>query len=118
MKLVVTGGTGFLGRHLVWRAAAEGADVVFTGRSAKAADEEIRRAPTPVRWQALEHGDTSAEPLLNTAACDADAIVHCAALSSPWGRYEDFHRANVVSTAEVVATSRRPPQNPRGCCAA
>jgi nucleoside-diphosphate-sugar epimerase len=29
-------------------------------------------------------------------------VVHCAALSSPWGRYEDFFRANVTAT-EVLA---------------
>lgn len=103
MKLVITGGTGFLGRHLVWRAAAEGADVIFTGRNARAAAEVIRHAPAPVRWQALSHGDAAAESTLAKAACDADAIVHCAALSSPWGRYDDFHRSNVTSTAEVVA---------------
>ncbi|WP_019447845.1 NAD(P)-dependent oxidoreductase [Cupriavidus sp. BIS7] len=103
MKLVITGGTGFLGRHLVWRAAAEGAEVVFTGRNPEAAANVIGRAPAPVRWQALSHGDAAAESALANAARGADAIVHCAALSSPWGRYDDFHRANVVSTAEVVA---------------
>lgn len=106
MKLVITGGTGFLGRHLVWRAAAEGADVLFTGRNAKAAAEVIRLAPAPVRWQALAHGETASEPALAEVAYDADAIVHCAALSSPWGRYDDFHRANVTSTAEVISASR------------
>ncbi len=106
MKLVVTGGTGFLGRHLVWRAAAQGAEVVFTGRNAAAADEVIRHAPAPVGWQPIEHGDARAEQTLVEAARGADAIVHCAALSSPWGRFEAFRRANVVSTAEVIAACR------------
>lgn len=103
MKIVVTGGTGFLGRHLVWRAATEGAEVVFTGRDARAADEVVRLAPASVRWQALRHGEADAERVLVEAARGADAIVHCAALSSPWGRYEAFRRANVASTAEVIA---------------
>lgn len=106
MKLVVTGGTGFLGRHLVWRAADEGAEVVFTGRNAKAADEVIRHAPAPVRWQPLEHGDEAAERTLTGAAQSADAVVHCAALSSPWGAFDEFQRANVASTAEVIATCK------------
>jgi nucleoside-diphosphate-sugar epimerase len=103
MKVLITGGTGFLGRHLVWRAAREGAEVVFTGRNARAAAEVMRLAPAPVQWQALSHGDATAERTLIEAARNADAIVHCAALSSPWGRYAEFHRANVVSTAEVIA---------------
>ncbi len=103
MKIVVTGGTGFLGRHVVWRAAAEGAEVVFTGRNGQAADEVVRHAPAPVRWLPLEHGDEEAERTLTEAARDADAVVHCAALSSPWGRIDEFRRANVASTAEVIA---------------
>jgi nucleoside-diphosphate-sugar epimerase len=106
MKLVVTGGTGFLGRHLVWRAAAEGGEVVFTGRDARAADEVIRLAAAPVRWQAVAHGEEGAQSAINAAARDADAVVHCAALSSPWGRHDDFHRANVAGTAEVLAACR------------
>ena len=107
MKLLITGGTGFLGRHLVWRAAAEGAEVIFTGRNAKAAEEVSRLAPAPVCWQPLAHGDADAERILTAAARGASAIVHCAALSSPWGRYDDFVRANVTSTAEVIAASQR-----------
>ena len=106
MKLVVTGGTGFLGRHLVWRAAAEGAEIVFTGRNARAADEVIRHTPAPVRWQPLEHGDEAAERTLTEAAQSADAMVHCAALSSPWGAFDEFQRANVASTAEVIAACK------------
>ncbi|KAF7600722.1 MAG: NAD-dependent epimerase [Candidatus Dactylopiibacterium carminicum] len=104
MKIVITGGTGFLGRHLVWRAAAEGAQVIFTGRDASAAREVIDHAPAgAVRWQAVAHGEADAQATLTDIAHDADALVHCAALSAPWGRREAFHRANVLGTAEVIA---------------
>jgi nucleoside-diphosphate-sugar epimerase len=101
MKILVTGGTGFVGRHIVWRMAALGQEVIFTGRNADAAREVIALAKGPVRWQQVEHG--RAEAALIRAAQGAQAIIHSAALSSPWGKYADFFNANVVGTQEVIA---------------
>jgi len=43
----------------------------------------------------------------DTAFCDAitrgmEYIVHCAALSSPWGSYNEFERANVIATRNLT----------------
>jgi len=103
MKILVTGGTGFLGRHVVWRLAVEGHQVVFTRRDASAAKLVISRCAGPVKWQAIEHGDENAKSILINTAQGMDAIVHCAALSSPWGSMDQFMRANVDSTKEVLA---------------
>lgn len=103
MKVVVTGGTGFLGRHVVWRAAREGADVVFTGRDARAAAQVQAMSPRHVRWAALEHGQPDTQRRLSKICKGADLLIHCAALSAPWGCREDFVRANVHSAAEVRA---------------
>ncbi len=105
MKVIVTGGTGFVGRHLVWHLAQQGHEVVFTGRRPEAAADVLAHLPAraQVRWLALDHGQAGAAETLLRNAEGADALVHCAALSSPWGRQEDFYRANVASTAEVLA---------------
>jgi nucleoside-diphosphate-sugar epimerase len=102
MKVVVTGGTGFLGRHVVWRMAREGAEVVFTGRSEAEAATVQRHAAAPVRWQPLVHGRGDAAGVLSRIAEQADVLVHSAALSAPWGRADAFRRANVDGTAEVL----------------
>ena len=102
MKILVTGGTGFIGRHLVWKLAAEGCEVQFSGRNPEAAAEVIAHSPAPVRWLPLEHGSPLAKRLLADASREHDAIVHCAALSSPWGSPQAFARANLDSTAEVI----------------
>lgn len=106
MKVLVTGGSGFIGRHLVWRLAAEGCEVLFSGRNAQAAAEVIALSPAPVRWLSLDHGSPQAEALLADASQGCDAMVHCAALSSPWGSPQAFAQANLDSTAEVINACR------------
>ncbi|NVM76526.1 nucleoside-diphosphate-sugar epimerase [Duganella sp. SG902] len=112
MKILVTGGTGFLGRHLVWRLAGQGAQVVFTGRNRASAQLVLAgasaqhsaasapgRAP---RYVEIDHGVADAGRRLLDCAEGADAIVHCAALAAPWGSRQAFARANIRSTAEVL----------------
>ncbi len=107
MKVLVTGGTGFLGRHVVWRLASEGADVVFTGRRRDAAETVCRLSPAGVRWTFVDHGSPEAATTLASCAADADAVVHCAAFAAPFGDVETFRRSNVASTAEVLEACRR-----------
>jgi nucleoside-diphosphate-sugar epimerase len=107
MKILVTGGTGFLGRHLVWRLAVLGHQVIFTGRQTNAAKEVISLSSAPVHWIPIQHGEPNAANLMIEAAEGVDAIVHTAALSSPWGQYEDFVKANVESTKEVLAACEK-----------
>jgi len=105
MPIFVSGGTGFLGRHLVWRLVADGHQVVFSGRDQRVATEVINaaRAPQQVHFVRIDHGsDTSARAVLDASA-GVQAIVHCAALASPWGVRAAFRRANVDATAEVLA---------------
>jgi DNA repair protein RadC len=55
MKILVRGGTGFVGRHVVWRSLLSGYDTVFTGRSPEAAAlvmELARRAAAQELGQA------------------------------------------------------------------
>ncbi len=108
MKIIVTGGTGFLGRHVVWRLANAGHHVVFTGRNNAEAQQVIAAIKHTdsaqfVRFVRLEHGSDDAGRQLQACAQEAGAIIHCAALTSPWGSPTAFARANIASTREVLA---------------
>ncbi len=103
MKIIVTGGTGFLGRHLVWQLAKEGHELIFTGRQKDVAQKIIATAAQPVQFVPIEHGSTDAAHTLRACSHDADIMIHCAALASPWGSHAAFWRANVESTREVLA---------------
>lgn len=102
MNILVTGGTGFIGRHIVWQLLAQGHQVTFTGRNVLAAQQVQQLTPQPARWLALEHGHAEAPALLQAATRGVDAVVHTTGLSSPWGKYRDFYRANVQSTEQLV----------------
>ena len=38
---------------------------------------------------------------------DKDYIFHSGALSSPWGKYEDFYNANVLGTKHIIEGSQK-----------
>lgn len=101
-----------MGRHLVWRLATQAgrlnhSELIFTGRNAAAAAQVMQALPPAareaVRYVELDHGSATAASRLREAAAGADAVVHCAALASPWGRKALFRRANIDSTWEVLA---------------
>ncbi|MGH7002496.1 MAG: NAD-dependent epimerase/dehydratase family protein [Alphaproteobacteria bacterium] len=98
----VTGATGFLGLNLVERLTADGWTIVAYHRASSDL-KYIRRFPVT-----LAAGD-----LTDRAAIEAgmpavvDAVFHCAANTTMWGRRrEEQWRDNVLGTEAVLAASR------------
>lgn len=97
-RVLVTGASGFLGGHVARTLAAQHIAVRAQGRDAArlAFDARIDVCRCTL----------ADERALTAAASGCDAIVHSAALSSPWGRRQDFIDANVTGTANVIDAAR------------
>ncbi|XYI00663.1 NAD-dependent epimerase/dehydratase family protein [Sorangium sp. So ce1128] len=98
MKVFVTGGSGFIGGHLIEALVRAGHEVSALARSAKSADVVRRYGATPV---AADLGTLKAEELAG-----AEAAVHCAARAEEWGTRAQFWEANVEGTARALEAAR------------
>lgn len=96
--VLVTGGTGFLGRRIVGRLLAQGRAVTVLART-PAPDLEARG----VRFVRAAIDD---EQAVRAACCGVSTVFHVAAKVGAWGRYDDFFRVNVLGARALVAGCR------------
>ena len=95
-RVLVTGASGFLGAHVMARLAALGTPALGIGRDTRRC-AALEAAGHPVLRLDLSQPFATARALEGV-----DAIVHCAALSAPFGRLADFETANVTATRNLV----------------
>jgi nucleoside-diphosphate-sugar epimerase len=99
MRALVTGGGGFLGGAIVRRLLARGDQVISLARNRYPALDAL--GATQVQ------GDVADPDTVEKAAAGCGVVFHVAAKAGIWGRYADYHRANVEGTANVLAACRR-----------
>ena len=93
MRILLTGSNGFVGKRIAADALARGWEVVGLGRS-----------PSPAGPVSAYVRHDLSEPIPPAAVPGTvDAVVHCAALASPWAPPSAFVAANVHGTRNVVA---------------
>ncbi len=95
MRALVTGGGGFLGRHIVERLLKRGDHVRVLARGRYA---ELERAGV----ETLQ-GDIRDPARVARACARMDVVFHVAALPAIWGRWRDFYSINFEGTKNVVA---------------
>lgn len=99
MKILVTGGSGFLGARPIPKLVQDGHAVFALARS-KSSSEAVRSlGATPVQGD-LENPEALSLPAI-------DAVVHAAALFRFAGPRAPYFRANVAGTEALLATARQ-----------
>ena len=97
-RILVTGGGGFLGGAIVKALVDRGDAVTSFSRGFY---------PELHRWQVRQIQGDIADPRAVMAACEGvDTVYHVAARAGVWGKYDDFYRANVIGTENVIAACR------------
>ena len=99
MKILVTGGGGFVGGYIVQRLLARGYAVRSIGRS-----------PQPklvAKGVEVVCGDLTDATAVSAACEGVDAVFHVAARAGVWGSWESFYGPNVIGTRNVLSACRK-----------
>lgn len=100
MKALVTGGTGFVGSHLIEVLRAGGDDVRALVRRSSDRDAMARLGAEPVQ------GELEDLASLRRAVAGCDVIYHAAARVEIVGDYREFHETTVAGTERLVTAAR------------
>jgi nucleoside-diphosphate-sugar epimerase len=94
MRVLVTGGGGFLGSHIARQLVARGHRVAVLGRH-----------PYPGLDEGIEciQADICDSNAVNRALKGREAVFHAAAMAGIWGRPKDFYSINVEGTDNIIA---------------
>ncbi len=101
MHVLVTGATGFLGRHLVGRLLARGERVRVLVRP------QSRHKALGLSGVEVVLGDLKSPEDLRKAAAGVEVVYHCAALVAGRGTWEDFEECNIRGTERLLAVSAK-----------
>jgi len=101
LKVLVTGGAGFLGQHLVAALQQRGDSVRVLDRPS-ASTARLAQGGVAIHDGDIRQPDSLAEPMRGV-----DAVVHLAAMSGVWSSMDEYHAVNVTGTENVCRAALR-----------
>ena len=108
MRVFITGGSGFVGQHLIHHLRADGHTVLALARSTTSAQAVIQAGAEPIRGDLAElTGDADAPAAARWLdhLHDVDAVVHAAARMEFWGNDTGFRADNHHPTVALHAAA-------------
>jgi uncharacterized protein YbjT (DUF2867 family) len=96
--ILVTGATGFVGRHIVQALRADGRDVRALVRNPSRADTLVQQGVE------LASGDVTNPASLRTALVGSDTVIHLVGIRQ--GRPEQFQRVMIDATRSLLAAAK------------
>jgi nucleoside-diphosphate-sugar epimerase len=97
-KVFVTGGTGFLGRHLIERLVSENYQVFALTRT----ENSLRNLPIHEVVGSLNDIQKWEDKL-----SDCDVLIHCAARVEFWGAWQDYYKDNTLATLDLLKSAEK-----------
>ena len=101
MKIAITGGTGFVGRHVAQALVREGHEVVLIARGEDQTCPSIRQLPN-TRFVAAGLDDTDQ---LTAAFAGCQAVAHCAGINREIGA-QTYQNVHIDGTRRVLEAAR------------
>lgn len=99
MRAAVTGGTGFIGGHLIKKLLEGGFQVRCLVRNQSKGEKLAKQGVE------IYKGDLSNPDTLKDLVKDCEYVFHIAAFVSDWGSKEDFFKINVTATKALLSYS-------------
>ena len=102
MNLLITGATGFLGSRLIEHLLNQEADYKIIGTGRKFSHDN--------KWEhkdlSYHLGDLTDKQFVQSLFVnEIDLVINCASLAAPWGDYEKFYQANVLTQKYLIGES-------------
>ena len=104
-RIFLTGGSGFVGSHVLPALLEAGHQVVALARTPRAAAAISQRNAAHAARLTTRIGDVTDPATLPAALAGCDAVVHLVALARDWNKGADLLRVNTAGTESLIAAA-------------